>query len=133
MHCYQLNIYIIKGNSHFDMKPLTIIAATISISLAIGSEQIKERLFPECSANQPPLQVNYEHVKYYSGEVNCGNVFLEADIGGGIDIPPKVTYPSNYVQPYTYYTLIMFDPDADLADNGSWSFDNPNPAPGKWP
>lgn len=113
------------------MKPLTIIAAAISISLAISSEQIKERLSPECSANQPPLQVNYEHVKYYSGEVNCGNVLLETDIGGGIDIPPKVTYPSNYVQPYTYYTLIMFDPDADLADNGSWSFDNPNPTPGK--
>ena len=111
------------------MNPLTIIAVTISVSLAIGSREKNDKLTPECS--ETPLQVYYEHVKYYSGQVNCGNVFLEADIGGGINIPPKVTYPSGYLQPYEYYTLIMFDPDADLADNESWSFDNPNPAPGK--
>merc|ERR1712156_1363592 len=48
-------------------------------------------LKPGCTKN--PLQVNYKHVHYYSGKVECGNLFLEADIGGGIDIPPSVVYP----------------------------------------
>mmetsp|Transcript_4673 Transcript_4673/g.13062 ORF Transcript_4673/g.13062 Transcript_4673/m.13062 type:complete len:425 (-) Transcript_4673:243-1517(-) len=65
----------------------------------------------------PPLQVEYQ-VKYYSGEVTCGNLFLESDIGGGIDIAPVVKYPQ--AQEGSYYTLIMVDPDADLPCNGSW-------------
>ena len=86
-------------------------------------------LKPDCTTD--PLQVNYEHVRYYSGKVDCGNVFLEADIGGGINVPPSVVFSNEeIIEPNSYYILIMFDPDADLADNGSWSFDNPDPAPG---
>ena len=86
-------------------------------------------LKPDCTVS--PLQVNYEHVKYYNGKVNCGNLFLEADIGGGINIPPTVIYPNDEINVDEYYTLIMVDPDADLADNGSWNYDSPNPTPGK--
>ena len=85
-------------------------------------------LKPDCTKN--PLQVNYKHVRYYSGKVECGNLFLEADIGGGIDIPPSVVYPYEDIDPNSHYVLIMVDPDADLADNGSWSYDNPDPSPG---
>ena len=85
-------------------------------------------LTPDCTPS--PLQVNYEHVKYYNGQVNCGNLFLEADIGGGINIPPAVIYPNDEINVDEYYILIMVDPDADLADNGSWNYDSPNPTPG---
>lgn len=66
----------------------------------------------------PALQVEYTHVKYYNGKVSCGNLFLESDIGGGIDIAPVVKYPS--AKESTLYTMIMMDPDADLPNNGSW-------------
>ena len=85
-------------------------------------------LTPDCTPS--PLQINYEHVKYYNGQVNCGNLFLEADIGGGINIPPAVIYPNDEINVDEYYILIMVDPDADLADNGSWNYDSPNPTPG---
>ena len=52
-------------------------------------------LKPDCTAS--PLQVNYEHVKYYDGKVNCGNLFLEADIGGVINVPPTVSYPNDEI------------------------------------
>ena len=88
-------------------------------------------LKPDCTEN--PLQVNYKHIRYYNGKVECGNLFLEADIGGGIDIPPSIVYPYEDIDPNSYYVLIMVDPDADLADNGSWSYDNPDPSPGNFP
>ena len=44
-----------------------------------------------------------------------------------------MVYPYEDVDPNSYYVLIMVDPDADLADNGSWSYDNPDPIPGKLP
>jgi len=93
-------------------------------------------LKPDCTAF--PLQVIYEEMRnehYYSGKVNCGNLFLEDDIGGGgIFSPwlqnPSVAYPDEEIDPNSYYILIMVDPDANLADNGSWSFDEPDIAPG---
>ena len=85
-------------------------------------------LKPDCTDS--PLQVNYEHVRYYDGKVNCGNLFLEADIGGGINIPPTVGYPNDEIDVNDYYIMIMVDPDADLADNGSWNYDSPDPTPG---
>jgi len=66
----------------------------------------------------PPLQVDYDRVEHYSGEVTCGNLFLESDIGGGINTPPVVKYPE--AQEGSHYTLIMVDPDADLPGGGSW-------------
>jgi len=70
------------------------------------------------SCTNPPLRVNYSHIKYYSGEVSCGNLFLESDIGGGINVPPIVTYAA--AKSGSLYTFMMVDPDADLPNNGSW-------------
>eukprot|EP00811_Abedinium_folium_P000960 NODE_10880_length_1323_cov_4.286789.p1 GENE.NODE_10880_length_1323_cov_4.286789~~NODE_10880_length_1323_cov_4.286789.p1 ORF type:complete len:388 (-),score=108.02 NODE_10880_length_1323_cov_4.286789:89-1252(-) len=66
-----------------------------------------------CSA--PHLTIEYD-ISYYSGKVNCGTLLLESDIGGGIDVPPRVAF--EHAGEGEYYTLIYFDPDADMA--GSW-------------
>lgn len=66
-----------------------------------------------CSADT--LHVEYD-IKYYSGLVDCGTLLLEADIGGGINVAPKVIYA--HANPSDFYTLIYVDPDADMA--GSW-------------
>jgi len=73
-------------------------------------------LVPNCTA--PALGVDYTHIKYYSGKVSCGNLMLEADIGGGVNIPPVVTYAN--AEKDARYTLLMIDNDADLKNNGSW-------------
>ena len=39
------------------------------------------------------LSVDYLQIKAYSGAVSCGNLFREADIGGGINTVPYVAYP----------------------------------------
>lgn len=70
------------------------------------------------ACTEPPLQVDYNHIKYYSGKVSCGNLFLENDIGGGINVPPVIKYPA--AKEGTLYTFVMMDPDADLPNNGSW-------------
>ena len=93
-------------------------------------------LKPDCTAF--PLQVIYEEMKnehYYSGKVNCGNLFLGDDIGSNDYLNPwrknpSVAYPNEEIDPDAYYMLIMVDPDANLANNGSWSFDEPDIAPG---
>ena len=93
-------------------------------------------LKPDCTAF--PLQVIYEEMKnehYYSGKVNCGNLFLEDDIGSSDFLNPwrknpSVAYPNEDIDPDSYYILIMVDPDANLANNGSWSFDEPDITPG---
>jgi len=72
----------------------------------------------EFKCTQPALQVDYAHVKYYSGKVSCGNLFLESDIGGGINVPPVVKYA--LPKSDSLYTFLMVDPDADLPNNGSW-------------
>jgi len=76
----------------------------------------KMPLVPNCTT--PSLGVSYTHIKYYSGEVHCGSLMLEADIGGGVNIPPKITFPS--AEKGEKYTLLMIDNDADLMNNGSW-------------
>jgi len=65
-----------------------------------------------------PLQVKYAHIKYYNGTVSCGNLFLESDVGGGVDIAPIVKLSE--CDNDSLYTLVMIDPDADLPNNGSW-------------
>jgi len=79
-----------------------------------GYVPTKLPLIPACTS--PPLGVDYTSIRYYSGKVDCGNLFLEADIGGGINIPPVVTFPK--AEAGAYYTLLMIDPDAP--DEGSW-------------
>lgn len=87
-----------------------VVAAAI---LAIGAA---EGLDFKCS--DPPLGVKYD-IKYYNGEVNCGTLLLESDIGGGLMVPPTVTHDFGTIRP-AHYTLMMIDPDADLSNNGSW-------------
>ena len=71
----------------------------------------------ECTT--PPLEVNYTKIKYYSGEVHCGSLLLESDIGGGtINDAPAIRFQP--AKAAALYTLVMIDPDADLANNGSW-------------
>ena len=60
----------------------------------------------------PALSVDYTNVATYSGVVSCGNLFLEADIGGGINIAPLVIWPAAKAD--AYYTIMMIDPDADV-------------------
>jgi phosphatidylethanolamine-binding protein (PEBP) family uncharacterized protein len=62
--------------------------------------------------------VTYDNIKYYNGKVSCGNLFLEGDIGGNISVPPVVKYV--WAEDGSWHTLIMVDPDANLANNGSW-------------
>merc|ERR1712151_342124 len=85
-----------------------------SFCIANGGE-VKDLEF---ACTEPALQVEYSHIKYYNGKVSCGNLFSEADIGGGINVPPVVRYPS--AQEDSLYTFVMMDPDADLPNNGSW-------------
>jgi len=80
----------------------------------------KVALIPNCTS--PALGVDYAHIEFYSGEVSCGNLMLESDIGGGINIAPVVTYPQAATK--GLYTLMMVDGDADLSkaiDGGSWA------------
>lgn len=76
------------------------------------SPQLQFKCTPE------PLLVEFEIVgNHYSGEVNCGNLFLQPDIPKA----PKVTYHS--AQTNKLYTLMMIDPDGNA--EGSW----PDPVP----
>lgn len=67
----------------------------------------KMPLVPNCTVI--PLSVDYTHVRYYSGRVLCGNLLLEADIGGGINIPPVVRFSD--AEQGSFYTLLMVDTD----------------------
>jgi phosphatidylethanolamine-binding protein (PEBP) family uncharacterized protein len=62
-----------------------------------------------------PLVVAYD-IKYYSGNVSCGSLLLESDIGGGLNVAPHVSWAGAVDE--EFYTLIYLDPDADMA--GSW-------------
>ena len=60
-----------------------------------------------------PLQVLFQvRGGHYSGEVNCGNLFLQPDIPEA----PVVTYASANTE--KLYTLMMIDPDGNA--HGSW-------------
>ena len=95
--------------------------ATPETNRATTAEAAKvgEGLKFECMEGSAPLQIAYDAIKYYSGAVHCGSLLLESDIGGGsINIEPTVQWSS--ARPSALYSLIMIDPDADLANNGSW-------------
>lgn len=64
------------------------------------------------------LAVVYTQITHYSGAVSCGNLFLEKDIGNGINTAPYVVYPQ--AETSKFYALVMIDPDADLPNNGSF-------------
>lgn len=99
-----------------DKLPLPDDSPENSCKFCIANGGYIEDLVFACT--HPPLQVDYSHVKYYSGKVSCGSLLSEADIGGGINVAPIVKYPQ--AQDGSLYTLIMMDPDADLPNNGSW-------------
>merc|ERR1712166_216187 len=68
--------------------------------------------------SNPPLGIEYTDIKYYSGEVHCGSLLLESDIGGTHPwIRPKVTHAA---APDGLYTLMYIDPFVDIPGNGSW-------------
>jgi hypothetical protein len=62
--------------------------ASVGCSLYAGCPWDK---FPFKCSNPAPA-VMYEQIKHYSPEVTCGNLFLESDIGGGINTEPIVLY-----------------------------------------
>jgi len=99
-----------------DKLPLPDDSPENSCQFCIANGGYIEDLSFACTAT--PLQVNYSHIRYYNGDVSCGNLFLESDIGGGINIPPVVKYPS--AKEGSLYTFVMMDPDANLPNNGSW-------------
>jgi hypothetical protein len=46
------------------------------------------------TCSDPPLRVEYE-IPFYSGQVTCGNLLLESDIGGTHTwIAPKISLPT---------------------------------------
>jgi len=87
-------------------------------SSAVKSVSLVAGLDITCS--HTPLYVKYD-IDYYNGEVNCGTLLLEADIGGGINVQPTVKF-QNAKQDHLY-TLLYVDPDANT---GSWP-DVPGP------
>jgi phosphatidylethanolamine-binding protein (PEBP) family uncharacterized protein len=70
------------------------------------------------TCSKPRLSVIFDVAgRHYSGEVNCGNLFLETDIPSA----PRVTWKS--AKSGKFYTLMMLDFDGNA--NGSW----PEPVP----
>jgi hypothetical protein len=81
--------------------------------LAVSSAELKLR----CS--DPPLGVEYTGIRFYSGQVSCGNLLLEADIGGTHAwIPPNVSFAGALDD--ALYTLMYIDPFVNVPNNGSW-------------
>ena len=73
------------------------------------------------SCSDPPLGVAYSHLKYYSGEVLCGNLLLESEIGGTHPwIAPKVTLPAAQREQGAMYALMYIDPFVNVPNNGTW-------------
>ena len=70
----------------------------------------------------PALSVDYLGTPHYSGVVNCGNLFLEGDIGGGKNVAPMVTANGPGPRDTKYYALVMIDPDANIAPDTNGSF-----------
>eukprot|EP00750_Incisomonas_marina_P004513 INCI13477.27.p1 GENE.INCI13477.27~~INCI13477.27.p1 ORF type:complete len:217 (+),score=31.07 INCI13477.27:84-734(+) len=109
-----------------------LIVPTLASAAALGSSSCFARAAgtPACTfdggcswdalpfkCTHPALVVDYTNVVHYSGAVECGNLFLEKDIGGGsINVAPIVVLPD--AEAGSYYTILMVDPDADV--NGSF-------------
>ena len=56
--------------------------------------------------------MKYTTVSHYNQRVKCGNLFLEGDIGNGINTPPVVNFAG--ADPDASYALIMVDPDSNV-------------------
>lgn len=68
-----------------------------------------------------PLRVQYQGIKHYNGDVQCGSLLLKGDV----HVPPKIWFPQ--ASNSTYYTVVMIDPDVGHGywpDNGTF---------GHWP
>ena len=89
----------------------------IACMLLLVGPSAATSLTPQCS--DPPLGVDYTGIKYYNGRVTCGNLLLEADIGGTHPwIPPNVTFA--HASDDALYTLMYIDPYVNVPNNGSW-------------
>jgi hypothetical protein len=88
-----------------------LLAALIGVVLATPDLTSAKELNYSCSV--PPLEVTFTIVGgYYSGSVNCGNLFLQSDIPAA----PLVRWKS--ANAGKLYTLMMLDFDGNA--NGSW-------------
>lgn len=72
------------------------------------------------TCTDPKLNASFPRIVHYSGVVDCGNLFLDVDLGSAktyqADLAPWIHYAK--ADPSKLYTIIMFDPDANM--NGSW-------------
>ena len=85
--------------------------------ILLAGQSAAAGLTPQCS--EPPLGVDYTGIKYYNGRVSCGNLLLEADIGGTHPwIPPNVTFA--HASDDALYILMYIDPYVNVPNNGSW-------------
>lgn len=68
----------------------------------------------------PKLQASFTKITHYSGIIDCGNLFLDADLGSAAhyqsDYGPWVQFPT--ADDGKLYSIIMYDPDANM--NGSY-------------
>ena len=97
-------------------KRVNQLALTVSVPFAFPYFAQAKELSYGCS--QPPLEVKFSVVGgHYSGEVNCGNLFLQPDI----PTAPLVRWKE--AKAGKFYTLMMLDLDANA--NGSY----PDPVP----
>jgi len=107
-------------------------AATLSESttLATASAAAAKLCNPGCpwdpltvGCTTPKLDLSFtKNIYHYSGVVECGNLFMDADLGAQAavqyDYAPYVSFPT--AKTGSLYTLMMFDPDANM--NGSYPF-----------
>jgi phosphatidylethanolamine-binding protein (PEBP) family uncharacterized protein len=93
------------------IKSAKLLAALIGVVVATPDLTSAKELNYGCSV--PPLEVTFKIVGgYYSGAVNCGNLFLQSDIPAA----PLVRWKSANAR--KLYTLMMLDFDGNA--NGSW-------------
>lgn len=107
---------------HIDPCPTHNVSATTK-ARSTSTQKSPKSKYPDpaltIGCSDPPLQAAY-NIEYYNGTVNCGNLLLENDIGGGKTVQPTVTFPS---AEDGFYTLAYIDPDANLVNgskNVSW-------------
>ena len=97
------------------VRALSFIVVTIFFAMSAACIAGEKTAVPNLRfiCTPEPLQVSFDIVGgHYSGEVNCGNLFLQTDI----PTAPLVSFRS--VSADKLYTLMMIDPDGNA--HGAW-------------
>lgn len=92
------------------VRALSFIVVTISFAMSAACIAGEKTAVPNLRfiCTPEPLQVSFDIVGgHYSGEVNCGNLFLQTDI----PTAPLVSFRSASAD--KLYTLMMIDPDGN--------------------